>query len=69
MKLSSQTVLKQANNLSLYLYLSEALYGFSSPFCGYPLYGKDCLVFDFCSQPAFVMLPICLWESSFQGAK
>lgn len=32
----SQTVLKQEHNLSFYLYLSEAFYGFSCLFCGYP---------------------------------
>lgn len=30
---------------------------------------KRHLVFDFRSQPVFVMVPICLWESSFQWAK
>lgn len=48
------------------------------PFAGFLLFSfpvsilyirSKCLVFDFCSQPAFVMLPICPWESSFQWAK
>lgn len=71
-ELISQTVSKQEDNFSFSLHLSEALCRFSSIFfflVHILSIRSKYLVFDFCSQPTFVMLPICLWESSFQWDK